>query len=213
MNRRRRKDCPPPSSRGRQDMPPLLELLSPTLSALGITRYGVVPVASIAFSAAFRDLCATNRCGKYGTNWTCPPGVGPFDTLVAQVRRFTSGLVIQTVWPIEDSFDIEGMLAAGGEHNALFRRAVTALAPQLQGVKTLPLSAGACSICGTCTFADGEPCRRPEQAIASLEAYGIDVAQLIASSGLSYTNGPNTVSYVGLLLIGMQELEPAVLTP
>ena len=171
-----------------------------TLSELGITRYGFVPVSDIVFSAAFRELCASNQCGKYGSNWACPPGVGAFDTLVAQVRRFGSGLVIQTVWPIEDAFDIDGMLAAGERHNALFRRAVGALGPRLEGHAFLALSAGACSVCGTCTYPAGEPCRRPGQAIASLEAYGIDVAHLIACSGLAYINGPDTVSYVGLLL-------------
>jgi len=62
------------------------------------------------------------------------------------------------------------------------------------------LSAGACSVCETCTYPAGKPCRFPNQAISSLEAYGIDVANLIARSGLSYMNGPNTVSYVGLIL-------------
>ena len=108
--------------------------------------------------------------------------------------------MIQTVWPIEDAFDIDGMLAAGDRHNALFRRAVGALGPRLAAGGFLALSAGACSACETCTYPAGEPCRRPGQAVASLEAYGIDVARLIACSGLAYVNGPNTVSYVGLLL-------------
>jgi predicted metal-binding protein len=76
------------------------------------------------------------------------------------------------------------------------------VAPLLPPGEKLALSAGACSICETCTYPDGEPCRLPEKAMASLESYGIDVAQLIASSGLSYNNGPNTVSYVGVILFG-----------
>lgn len=175
-------------------------LFADLLPSLGITRFRVVPVSLIVFSSAFRDLCASNQCGKYGTNWTCPPGVGSFDTLVARARRFSFGLVMQTVWPIGDSFDIEGMFAAGEKHNELIRHAVETLLPKLEGRETLTLSAGACAICATCTFSSGEPCRLPGQAISSLEAYGIDVAQLIADSELSYTNGPNTVSYVGLLL-------------
>lgn len=66
-------------------------LLTHTLSELGITRYGMVPVSEIVFSSAFRDLCATNRCGKFGINWVCPPGVGPFETLVAKVRCYDTG--------------------------------------------------------------------------------------------------------------------------
>lgn len=170
------------------------------LESLGLTRYGVVPVGLIVFSEAFREACESNQCGKYGSNWSCPPGVGEPAELIARARRFQSGLVLQTVWPLEDEFDFDGMMAGGQKHNELFREAVKRVAPLLSSGATLALSAGACSVCETCTFPSGEPCRLPERALASLESYGIDVAQLIAAAGLAYRNGPNTVSYVGLIL-------------
>jgi len=170
------------------------------LSALGVTNYGSVPVSDIVFSEAFRAACESNQCGKYGTNWACPPGVGEPAALIAQARRFQNGLVIQTVWPLEDMFDFDGMMAGGSKHNALFRKVAERVTPLLSAGETLALSAGACAICETCTYPSGEPCRLPELAMSSLESYGIDVAQLIARSGLSYNNGPNTVSYVGLIL-------------
>lgn len=170
------------------------------MEELGVTRYGVVPVVKIVFNEAFRMSCESNQCGKYGTNWSCPPGVGEPDELMRRALRFEHGLVIQTVWPLEDAFDFEGMMAGGEKHNALFRQAVERVAPALSAGETLALSAGACSVCDTCTFPSGEPCRQPDRALASLESYGIDVAQLIKLGGLSYTNGPNTVSYVGLIL-------------
>jgi predicted metal-binding protein len=170
------------------------------LDELGVTRYGVVPVGKIVFNEAFRAACESNQCGKFGTNWSCPPGVGQPDELMRKAQRFERGLVIQTVWPIEDAFDFDGMMAGGAKHNALFRQAVERVSPVLSQGQTLALSAGACSVCETCKFPSGQPCRRPEQAMASLESYGIDVAQLISLGGISYTNGPNTVSYVGLIL-------------
>ena len=170
------------------------------LEELGVTRFGVVPVDKIVFNEAFRKACESNQCGKYGTNWACPPGVGKPDELVRRTRKFKKGLVIQTVWPLEDEFDFDGMMAGGEKHNALFRQAVARVAPALTSGETLALSAGACSVCETCTFPSGEPCRLPDQAMASLESYGIDVAHLLSLGGLSYTNGPNTVSYVGLIL-------------
>ena len=172
------------------------------LADLGVTRSGLVSVSDLVFSEAFRASCESNQCGKYGTNWSCPPGVGETAALIAQARRFRQGLVIQTVWPLEDMFDFDGMMAGGQKHNALFRKAVARVTPLLSAAETLSLSAGACSACETCTYPSGEPCRQPERAMASLESYGIDVAALIASSGLSYMNGPNTVSYVGLILFG-----------
>ncbi len=171
------------------------------LEALGISRYGLVAVGELVFEAAFREACASNQCGRYGTNWACPPGVGAPDALAARARGFRCGLVLQTVWPIEDAFDFEGMLAAGERHNALFRKAVGQVAPLLAaGGATLALSAGACGVCPSCTYPEGAPCRFPERALASLEAYGIDVARLLEAAGLAYRNGADTVSYVGLLL-------------
>ena len=170
------------------------------LSELGVTRCGEVAVADLVFDEAFREACAANRCGKYGTNWACPPGVGDFAALEARVRRFARGLVIQTVWPIEDAFDFDGMLAGEVKHQALFRQVAKRIAPLLSSGATLALGAGACAVCGTCTFPDGKPCRHPDRAMASLESHGIDVAKLIACAGLAYTNGPDTVSYVGMVL-------------
>ena len=175
------------------------------LVELGVTRTGEVAVADIVFNAAFRDACVANSCGKYGTNWSCPPGVGAVETLIARAREFSRGLVIQTVWPLEDAFDFDGMMAGCDKHNALFRAAAARLAPLLaaRGGDTPPclaLSAGGCTQCERCTYPDGAPCRFPERRSVSLEAYGIDVAALLGVAGLSYTNGPNTVSYVGLIL-------------
>ena len=170
------------------------------MEELGVTRYRVVPVSKIVFNAAFRAACESNQCGKYGTNWSCPPGVGDTAELIERARKFENGLVIQTVWPLEDAFDFEGMMAGGEKHNALFRQTVARVKPVLSAGEALALSAGACSVCETCTFPSGEPCRQPGQALASLESYGIDVAHLLSLGGLPYTNGANTVSYVGLIL-------------
>lgn len=178
------------------------EKVKAALAEFGVTRYGVVPVSAMVFNEAFRAACESNQCGKYGTNWSCPPGVGEPAALIERARSFQSGLVIQTVWPLEDMFDFDGMMAGGQKHNALFRCVVARVVPLLPAGEKLTLSAGACSICDSCTYPEGEPCRLPEKAVASLESYGIDVARLIESSGLAYNNGPNTVSYVGLLLFG-----------
>ena len=178
----------------------LSENVIAALATLNITRYGIVPVSEIVFSMEFRAACESNQCGKYGTNWACPPGVGEPAALIAQAQKFLSGLVIQTVWPLEDPFDFDGMMAGEVGHNALFRKAVERVTPLLSAGETLALSAGACSICETCTYPSGAPCRLPQKAMSSLESYGIDVARLIESSGLSYNNGPNTVSYVGVIL-------------
>jgi predicted metal-binding protein len=170
------------------------------LAGLGVSRYGVVPTSGIVFSEAFRESCESNQCGQYGSNWACPPGVGLPAELIERARRFREGLVIQTVWPLEDQFDFDGMMAGRDKHTALFRETVARVLPLLPSGEKLALCAGACTVCEACTYPSGEPCRQPDQAMASLESYGIDVAALISRAGLSYSNGPDTVSYVGLIL-------------
>lgn len=176
----------------------MTQIFHDMLTELGITLFGEIATEAIVFNPVFRDACATNQCGKYGSNWACPPGVGTPEDLAARARRFTRGLVIQTVWPLTDAFDLEGMMDAAARHNALFRRVAARVAAHL--TPTLALSAGACELCNSCTYTRGEPCCLPDQAIASLEAYCIDVAALLDAAGLRYNNGPDTVSYVGLIL-------------
>ena len=180
-----------------------MEAIRQALAELGVTRIGEVAVSDIVFNPAFRDACAMNQCGKYGTNWACPPAVGEPAIVEARARQFTRGLVMQTVWPLEDEFDFDGMMAGHDKHTELFRKAVTRVVPLLSDTETPPhlaLCAGACSLCETCTFTSGKPCRYPDQAMSALEAYDIDATALITSAGLSYNNGPATVSYIGLLL-------------
>lgn len=85
----------------------------------GAFRAGIVDVDEIDFEPEFRKLCESNACGLYGKSWMCPPDVGPVEDLIAQAKQFRWALVFQTVNALEDSYDVEGMLAAGEEMNRL----------------------------------------------------------------------------------------------
>jgi hypothetical protein len=41
--------------------------------------------------------------------------------------------------------------------------------------------------------------------MASVESQGMDIAALVESVGLSYINGADTVSYVGMILVRPRE--------
>jgi predicted metal-binding protein len=72
------------------------------------------------------------------------------------------------------------------------------------GIKNvLHLSAGGCGVCKVCAKRTNEPCRFPEKAITSLEAYGINVSRLAAASDMKYINGQNTVTYFGAVLFSI----------
>ena len=161
-------------------------------------RFGEAEVKQMRFDPEFRALCEKNTCGYYGACWTCPPDAGSLDELMSRVRGYERALVFQTVYPLEDSFDIEGMHEASRKHNQLVQAVQTAI--KASGEDGLVLGAGACGACKTCTKREGKPCRSPERAVLSLEACGVDVSQLAKLAGLKYINGANTVTYFGVLL-------------
>ena len=162
----------------------------------GADNAAAIPVSKVETDAGFRSLCRQNTCGKYGKCWTCPPDAGDIETLMETIRTFDYAVVYQTIGMLEDSYDIEGMEAAAGKHNALIRKIVEAVSEDTF-VRILHLGAGGCHICPVCARVDNHPCRFPHLAISSLEAYGINVSRLAAACGMKYINGQNTVTYFG----------------
>lgn len=166
----------------------------------GAARAAIVDTSDIQFSEEFRNACERNTCGKYGANWMCPPGVGPFEELKAKALSFSRGLVFQTVHQLEDSFDFEGAEEAAKKHEEVFRNILASILSDGSFQEILGLNVGDCKVCSKCTYVDGEECRYPDKAVASVESHGIDVNALVSGCGIPYINGPNTVSYVGLFL-------------
>lgn len=177
----------------------LNETLIQTARNAGAFKAAIIKQNQIVLSKEFRSICATNQCGGYGRCWVCPPELGDIETLIQEVRQYPLGLWYQSVAQIEDSFDIEGMFAAGEAHAWLSQRLEASITPILKK-NHLHLTCGGCHLCPTCAKITGEPCRRPGQALASLEGYGIDVYQTTCSTDLRYINGPNTVTYFGMIL-------------
>lgn len=166
----------------------------------GADRAAIIDVNKIVFSNELRQMCEQNSCGKYGTNWMCPPGVGTLDELKAKIDCYDKGLVLQTVKQLEDSFDFEGMMVAKEDIETALKKTLEKIKDKPQFEDVFPLGAGACSICKECTYLKGEKCRLPDIAFPSVEACGIDVKALVTCCDIPYYNGKDTVSYVGLIL-------------
>jgi predicted metal-binding protein len=162
---------------------------------LGAFRASVIPVSDVETDRSFRDLCAMNTCGNYGRCWMCPPDAGDIDVLIERLRSYSYILVYQSVNELEDSFDIEGMMAASVYHNELTQNVRKALTEKLNVNRKLFLCAGGCRVCEVCAKKTDEPCRHPDLAMASLETYGVNVSKLAAAAGMKYINGQNTVTY------------------
>ncbi len=174
--------------------------LADKAKTLGAAATGVVKTSEIQFSEEFRRLCEQNSCGKFGTNWMCPPAIESFEGVKGRVLEFTEAVVFQTVYRLEDSFDFDGMVKAEEIHRTVFHRILEYVKSDTGCSDVLALNVGDCKVCSKCTYPEGDPCRYPDKAIASVEAHCIDVNALLACCDIPYNNGPNTVSYVGLFL-------------
>jgi predicted metal-binding protein len=167
---------------------------------LDAARAVVVNTSDIAFHEEFRKACERNACGNYGTNWMGPPAVGLVDELMKRARSYNHGLLLQTVHPVSSSFDMKGMVAAGKAFGEVLRRVLACMRDKHGMSRILPLGAGCCSVCPKCAYLDHEPCRHPDQALSSLEAYGMDVMALARDMGIPYRSGPKSVAFFGLIL-------------
>ena len=166
---------------------------------LGAYKANVIETKEIVLDGAFRDICATNACGMYGSCYMCPPDAGDIDELMAEVANYDHALVYQTVTELEDSFDFEGMMDSK-KQSYLLADSLRKVFADMDISKALHLGAGGCGVCDVCAKKTGGPCRFPQKAMSSLEAYGINVSELAKAADMKYINGQNTVTYFGAIL-------------
>ena len=180
----------------------LFDEMSAVPLSLGAYRASVIEAKEIVLDRSFRDLCASNACGVYGRCWMCPPDVGDIETLMQEVGQYGYALVYQTVTELKDSYDFEGMIEAKKSTYPM-AQALRKTFDDPKFSKVLHLGAGGCGVCAVCAKRSNEPCRFPEKAMPSLEAYGINVSELAKSAGMKYINGQDTVTYFGAVLFSL----------
>jgi predicted metal-binding protein len=168
-------------------------------AAAGATHARVHSTDGLEVQEEVRQNCLVNYCGKSGKSWTCPPFIGELAVLGARIRSYPQGMVIQNITPVEDSWDFEGMAEAAHAHNRIVRSIAASMAARYPAQEFFALGCGNCDLCEECTCPDA-PCRFPDKALSSVEAQGLDINALVKSVGLSYINGVDTVSYVGMIL-------------
>lgn len=182
-----------------------LEKLKADILTFGADHVGSVKVADIEFVPSFRELCESNACGMYGKNWMCPPDIGPVDELIKEAQSYETAVVFQTVDSLTDSYSFEEMMEAGDRINRLTRR-VRDHVREIEGeTPFLCLGAGGCRFCKKCAKLQNRPCAFPNQAMSSLEAYGVNVSTLAPLVGMRYINGANTVTYFGAVFMGKKK--------
>ncbi len=168
--------------------------ITPYLAHPEITEHRVIDVSEIPFSKAVLEACRANRCGRYGTCWTCPPGTADMEE---KIKHYHRAAVFSRKHELEDSFDFEGMME--GMQRARDTLVEIRSALDRDGVSYMALGCEGCNLCSTCTYPNA-PCRHPDKATPSVEACGIHVVELSRKIGIKYNNGPNTVTYFCIIL-------------
>ena len=176
----------------------IYEKLENMAAAAGFSHYGPLKKEALVVRKEVRDMCAVNRCGKYGTSWVCPPGCGELSELAEKLSRVSGGIILQSTGEMEDDFDFECMMDTEKEQKSRFFALVERLREAFPGM--LPMSAGTCTLCRECAYPDA-PCRFPEKAFPSMEAYGLVVSDICVSSGIKYYYGPKTITYTSCILL------------
>lgn len=166
--------------------------------AAGCDHVGMLNVPALEFNPAVREMCAADKCNNYGRCWSCPPHCGTLEEISAKAATYHRGIIFQCTAQMEDDYDVEAMMDAEQRLKENFKEICATIRREYPNC--LPMSAGACHICGKCTCPD-EPCRFPELAIPSMEAYGLLVSKVCEDSGLKYYYGPQTITFTACILV------------
>ncbi|OGO89511.1 MAG: hypothetical protein A2Y15_05270 [Clostridiales bacterium GWF2_36_10] len=160
---------------------------------------GIVEVGKIVFSPELRKFCESNGCGNFNKNHMCPPLVGESNILIKKARQYKYAIVFNKVYPLEDSYDYEGMVNGQKSFKSDYEKIVELAESTFKN--TLFLGVGGCEICEVCSAKSNQPCRFPDKSHASLESYCINVSELATMCRLNYINGTNTVTYFGSVFV------------
>ncbi len=162
----------------------------------GFTHACPMDVSKLVPMEMVRSACASDKCGAYGKNWSCPPYCGTLEECGDKLRAYSRGILLQTVGMLEKTIDTKGYARVEGEHLAAFYRFAEQVRREYPNA--LCLASGGCRICGSCAWP--EPCRFPEKAFSSMEGYGLFVTRVCRDNGMEYSHGPRTVSYCACVL-------------
>lgn len=172
--------------------------LSELAKQFGFSAFSPLDTQTIKLNPEVRAMCASNTCGQYGRRWSCPPGCGTLEECEARLQPFSTGILVQSIGDVEDSFDFEAMTEIETMHKARFRKMYACLRAQTSDV--LAIGSGCCTSCAECTYPNA-PCRFPEEMYLSMEAYGILVSEVCKANNLPYYYGSGRIAFTGCFLI------------
>ena len=163
--------------------------------SLGFSYAVPMDTAKLTVRNDVRAMCAEDKCGAYGKNWTCPPHCSTLESCQEQLHSFSRGILVQTVGHMQKSIDSRAYRETETRHLQQFYALAAAIRKQYPSA--LCLGSGGCRVCSSCAFPDA--CRFPEKACSSMEGYGLFVTQVCRDHGVDYHHGDKTVTYTACI--------------
>lgn len=162
----------------------------------GFDEAAAMDVSALRPMEMVREMCAQDKCRAYDRNWTCPPACGSLEECEARIRRYPRGILLQTVGQMRRAIDSRTIREAEERHHRQFQAFCELL--RAAHPEALCLSSGGCRVCAACAYP--QPCRFPERAHSSMEAYGLFVTQVCRDNGLPYHHGERTITFTACAL-------------
>ena len=165
----------------------------------GAYKADIIKIEDIVLNRDFAKMCEDNKCGIYGKCYMCPPSIGKIDELISKVGTFSGGIIYQTVSEKDNPFSPEKMRQKVRDHMSVSQIIQRRIKTDCD-IDFLHLSTGGCCLCDTCAKVTDEPCRFPNDALSSLEAYGIDVFKTLSATSIKDRYGQDTITFFGIIL-------------
>jgi len=164
----------------------------------GFTHYAQLDVSTLEFLQEVRDMCNPEKCRSYNRSWSCPPACASLEEIRECVKKYTKGILVQTVGELEDSMDWDNIIETGVRHKENFGRMRENLGKKHPSL--LAMGAGECKVCEACTYPDN-PCRFPDKMEVSMEASGLFVSKVCKDNDLEYNYGPEKIAFTSCFLV------------
>jgi len=164
----------------------------------GFTHYGRLDISTLEFMKEVRDMCNPKQCRNYDKSWSCPPACASLDEMRERVKKYNTGILIQTIGDLDDSLDWDSIMDAGARHKENFGKLREKLSKKHPSL--LAMGAGECKVCETCTYPD-EPCRYPDKMEISMEACGLLVSKVCKDNDLEYNYGLDKIAFISCFLV------------
>lgn len=163
---------------------------------LGIFQAGYIDPKEISLNKWALEACKKNSCGKYNTNWSCPPALGGLEENEAKIKAYGGGFVFNALYKLKRETDFRAMLKGAEDFRDLSYKLKDLLGESLDDYWLMTV--GNCTYCTKCAYPD--ECRFPSKQIPAVEGMGINVSDLAKKAHLAYSLDPLSIIYLGLVL-------------